>query len=377
MASQVASVRGPVAHHPPFFTDVHSYLQNMMGELSRMRETLDSNEATNQQICDDLQKDINVEVSDTREALNRFRYEFDEVVHKRVESIVDSLEELEQARKFKDRHQQLQINTQETEFQKLIVSLGGCNVTWQSFKKNSSDRANIVAQRESAEQSRAENTQSTHELSVDSIGSGSGPGIRAARRIVLAADAQQLEKSQADFEIYTLAETIRSRMKGSSQFLGGTSWERMFSEHDTDKSGRMNFQEFRVMCRVKLKLLEPDRLLRLVFESLDITGVGEISIEDMILFVADPSERMRRRLNQAVLETGGTLNRLLIESNRDRNSVLNFTDFATMCRDKLKMLDSNIHLRAIFQSIDTDRSGEITARELINWASGSGAAFRD
>jgi len=303
--------------------------------------------------------------------LNRFRYEFDEVVHKRVESIVDSLEELEQARKFKDRHQQLQTNTLDTQFQKLVGSLGGCNATWQNFKRNSTDKANIVAQRHK-ETSSVENTQSTQEQSIDSIGSDSARAPRRARRIVLARESQDLEKSHADYEIYTLAETIRARMKGSSQFLQGTDWERMFSEQDTDKSGRLNFQEFRVMCRVKLKLLEPDRLLRLVFESLDMTGVGEISIEDMIHFVADPSERMRRRLNQAVLETGGTLNRLLIESNRDRNSVLNFTEFATMCRDKLKMLDSNIHLRAIFQSIDTDKSGEITARELVNWASGSG-----
>lgn len=336
-----------------------------------MRETLDSNEATNQLLCDEIQKDINVEVSDTREALNRFRYEFDEVVHKRVESIVDSLEELEQARKFKDRHQQLQINTVDTQFHKLVDSLGGCNSTWQNFKRNSADRENIVAQRHQ-ETSSVENTQSTHEQSIDSIGADSARGPRQARRIVLASESQDLQKTQADYELYTLAETIRARMKGSSQFLGGTDWERLFTEHDTDKSGRIDFQEFRVMCRVKLKLVEPDRLLRLIFESLDVTGVGEISIEDMINFVADPSERMRRRLNQAVLETGGTLNRLLNESGRERNSVLNFTEFAGMCRDKLKMLDSNIHLRAIFQSIDTDKSGEITARELINWASGNG-----
>jgi len=212
-------------------------------------------------------------------------------------------------------------------------------------------------------------SQSKEMLSVDSLASDSVK-TRFNRRIVLAGEAAQLENSRADYEIYQLAETVRTRMKGSSQFLRGTDWERMFSEHDTDKSGRMNFQEFRIMCRAKLKLQEPDRLLRLVFESLDTTGFGEISIEDMVAFVADPAERMRRRVKVALAETGMTLNRILLDADRDKNSVLNFIEFASMARDRLKMSDSDIHLRSIFQSIDTDQSGEITARELINWVSG-------
>jgi len=316
-----------------------------------------------------------MEVNDTREALNRFRYEFDEVVHKRVETIVDSLEELEQNRKFKDRHQQAQIRTMDNQFQTLVGSLGGINVKWHTFKTNSVDRAKLVAERQkdatdpTLSREMPMSSQSKEMLSVDSLASDSVK-TRFNRRIVLAGEAAKLEKAKEGFEVYQLAETVRTRMKGSSQFLRGTDWERMFSEHDTDKSGRMNFQEFRIMCRAKLKLQEPDRLLRLVFESLDTAEVGELAIEDMVSFVADPAERMRTRMKLALHETGVTLNRILLDADRDKNSVLDFGEFSSMCRERLKMPDSDIHLRAVFQSIDTDKSGEITARELINWVSG-------
>jgi len=263
----------------------------------------------------------------------------------------------------------------DNQFQTLISSLGGCNKKWQTFKGNSKERAKLVAERQKEDDPMRSvgmgSSQGKEMMSVDSIGSDTVRGNRAfSRRIVLAGEAAQLENSRADYEIYQLAETVRTRMKGSSQFLRGTDWERMFSEHDTDKSGRMNFQEFRIMCRAKLKLQEPDRLLRLVFESLDTAEVGELAIEDMVSFVADPAERMRTRMKLALHETGVTLNRILLDADRDKNSVLDFGEFSSMCRERLKMPDSDIHLRAVFQSIDTDKSGEITARELINWVSG-------
>merc|ERR1719158_1782003 len=85
------------------FNDVHSFLNNTMVDLSKLRETLEANEDLRQSEIDALRKELEHERFENREQINKFRYEFDELVHRRVEKVIESIEEMQRSQK-KRRH---------------------------------------------------------------------------------------------------------------------------------------------------------------------------------------------------------------------------------------------------------------------------------
>jgi len=340
--SITTSIAGTSKHEPPFFSDVHSVLQNVMGELSRLREGVDTQDALHQQACEMLRKDIEQECHESREGMNKFRYEFDELVHKRVETVVDGLEEMEQTQRLKDRHQQKQINALEEEVRGLRTQLREVTRQWTRFKVHSLDRHRIVNERLLLERE-----------------SNLPPPVR-----------EPITTSKSEQDACALAVGMRARLKGAAQYLRGEDWDRIFREQNSDGTGKISFTEFRAMCRTVLRLQEPDSLLRVVFDSLDMDSSGDISIEELVEFVADPNERMRARLKRAVRETGNDWRKIVKEHDLDNSGQISFSEFRRLCHYRLKMLDRDVHLRQVFKAVDEDQSGEISIRELTAWVEG-------
>lgn len=328
-------------HHAPFFNDVHSHLQNLMAEISRVREGVDKHEVWHKQSCDKLRKELEQERFESRESMNKFRYEFDELVHKRAETVLEGLEEMEQNQKHKDRAQQQQLDTLESEMQNLKVNLGGVNTAWRRYKDNYKKRTKLAQQCESKKSTEQRNT--------------------------LFNKLTTIQMEDEERKKYEVAEVMRVRLKGAAQFMKGADWERVITSVDADGSGQIGFPEFRKLCRGELRMAEPDSYLRVVFESLDEDGSGEVSVEELLQYVADPGQRMRTRLKNAVESMGSDWARLLHEQDKDGSGQISFDEFRDFCRLQLKLLDHNVHLQAVFSSVDDDNSGEVSISELSKW----------
>jgi len=355
-------ISGPCAHHPPFFNDVHSLMQNIMGDLTRMRESVDTADAAHQKECDKLRKDIEQECHEAREYMNKFRYEFDELVHRRVETVVEGLEEMERSQRVKDRHQQRQIDTLEGEVDQLGSSLGGVKRYWQRIKKNSLGRDKIV--RELVEQQHLKKAGGP-ETDAQYLQKS---GERRQSHLQMAIANLQAQKAQADS--YALAEQVRSRLKGAAQYLHQQDWRRFLQSQDADGSGQISYREFRVMCTAELKLQEPDENLKLVFDSLDFDSSGEISIAELIEFVADPAQRMRSRMKAAAAATGNDWQKIIDEIDFDKSGQISMPEFRRLCQTRLKLPETEVHLASVFRAVDTDHSGEVSIRELTAWVEG-------
>mmetsp|Transcript_33656 Transcript_33656/g.104496 ORF Transcript_33656/g.104496 Transcript_33656/m.104496 type:complete len:358 (+) Transcript_33656:79-1152(+) len=349
-------IAGPSAHDPPFFNDVHSLLQNVMGELTRMREAVDSNDAEQQTACDQLRKDIEQECHESRENMNKFRYEFDELVHRRVETVVEGLEEMEQAQRFKDRHQQRQIDTLQSEVDNLVANLGGVSKAWRRIKHNSKESQRIV--KDIAESQQLERfTQRANKANNRR---------RSSLQEVIGDIARRKEES----DTFNLAEQVRARLKGAAQFLHGEDWERALRDQDADGSGQISYEEFKVMCRTELRLQDSDSAFRLIFDCLDADGSGEVSLQEMAEFVDNPANRMRSRLKRAAIETGNDWRKLIEEQDPDNSGQISFAGFRRLCHRRLKLPEKDFNLISVFRAVDADHSGTVSIRELTAWVEG-------
>lgn len=366
-------ISGPCAHNPPFFNDVHSFLQNIMGELTRMRESVDEIEVAHQKEVETLRKDIEQECQEARDTMNKFRYEFDEMVHRRVESLVEGLETMERKQRMKDHHQQRQIDDLESEVNSLCNNLGRVGATWKRVKHNSLNHdamvRSLAAQQHLPKPGTAEKP-STAGTSGTAGSRTTTRGHQARRESALGAAIYDLQRQKAESDSYELAEQVRIRLKGAAQYLPDEDWQKHMREHDTDHSGQMNWPEFRTMCREELKLQEPDASLKLIFDCLDFDSSGEISVEELINFVSDPAERMRARLTRAVARTGNDWQKIIDEHDLDQSGQISLGEFRRLCRNKLKLPEKEIHLASVFKHIDADHSGEVSLRELTAWVQG-------
>jgi len=79
---------------------------------------------------------------------------------------------------------------------------------------------------------------------------------------------------------------VKMRLKHAATIVGGSSWQNFFKDCDPDRSGLLDWDEFVTMCRTKLHLADRDNHLRILFERLDEDASGELSIEELIAFIA-------------------------------------------------------------------------------------------
>jgi len=331
-----------------------------MGELTRMREAVDAHDAEQQKACDQLRKDIEQERHEGRESMNKFRYEFDELVHKRVETVVEGMEQMEQAQRHKDAHQQRQIDTLAAEVDNIYANLGGVTQTWRSLKQHSQESKHVV-QDISASQAVDNFVARDRKISQ-----------RAAqrRRSSLQEAIQDVWQKRDESHGHDLAEQVRSRLKGAAQSVCGQDWQRVLLQQDRDGSGQISLHEFRAMCRTTLRLQEPERNLQVVFGCLDAANSGEISLQELVAFISDPASRMRSRLRRAVQATGASLQKLVEEHGSEHDGQISFSEFRRLCHKKLKLPETDYHLAVVFRHVDAHHSGAVPVRELAAWVEG-------
>jgi len=79
---------------------------------------------------------------------------------------------------------------------------------------------------------------------------------------------------------------VRARLKGAAYALGGKDWQKLFSDQDSDGSGKMDWSHFEAFCRDTLKLADDANNLQEAFDAVDEAGVGTVPIQELVDFVA-------------------------------------------------------------------------------------------
>eukprot|EP00928_Gymnodinium_smaydae_P007047 TRINITY_DN12524_c0_g1_i2.p1 TRINITY_DN12524_c0_g1~~TRINITY_DN12524_c0_g1_i2.p1 ORF type:complete len:197 (-),score=50.42 TRINITY_DN12524_c0_g1_i2:102-692(-) len=187
------------------------------------------------------------------------------------------------------------------------------------------------------------------------------------RRSSLGEKCAMLKSQKEEHDMYEMAERLQKRLKMAAETLAGVEWELLVREMDSDNSGQIGFSEFLHLCQKKLRLHEEEEDLKYVFDSLDQDKSGEMSIDELIDFVADPAERMRSRLLAAEKDSKRDLGAMLLSVDTDGSGQINFAEFREFCHKTLNLLDADYHLKVVFKAVDVDHSGEVSIAELIAW----------
>jgi len=181
-------------------------------------------------------------------------------------------------------------------------------------------------------------------------------------------DAKKLQKTaDGRAQLVGLVSHMRVRLKEAAWCARGVDWVSLFHAEDKDRSGKIDWDEFRRMCRLRLRLNErkaPDHYLRAVFQSLDDDHSGEVELEELLGFVADPVGRMLQRLRRAA-RTMPDWSDFVAKQDRDGSGLLEWAEFVEMCRKSFNSLDDEAQLAMVFHALDTDGSGQISFDELI------------
>merc|ERR1719159_1301011 len=119
-----------VGRHNTLFNDVHSLLHNVSLDLEHFRTVAQQNDEDRQAEIEQLRRKLEHERYEHREQVNRFRYEFDELVHTKVEKIIETIENMHRNEKKDERSQQQQIDMIAHELKKVKKNLRDVAGKW-------------------------------------------------------------------------------------------------------------------------------------------------------------------------------------------------------------------------------------------------------
>mmetsp|Transcript_78062 Transcript_78062/g.207154 ORF Transcript_78062/g.207154 Transcript_78062/m.207154 type:complete len:148 (-) Transcript_78062:105-548(-) len=91
------------------FNEAHSFLQNISGELEVFKqEVVQDHEQRKMEIMEARRK-LEQEKFERREQINKLRYEFEDFVNRKVDKVLEDIEEMKMTEKRDDNSQQQQI----------------------------------------------------------------------------------------------------------------------------------------------------------------------------------------------------------------------------------------------------------------------------
>lgn len=128
------------------FNDVHSFLHNVTADIAHLKKVAEQNDTERQQEVEVIRRKAEAERYESREEINKFRYEYDELVHRKVERVIEAIEDMQRAEKKDDILQQEQIDGVRKDLLKLKVNLSNVNAQWMRFKSAGGPRSSVVRQ---------------------------------------------------------------------------------------------------------------------------------------------------------------------------------------------------------------------------------------
>merc|ERR1719359_1876064 len=99
-----------MASSAKLFNEAHSFLQNVSGELEILKqEIIQDHEQRKMEIAEARRK-LEQEKFERREQINKLRFEFEDFVHRKVDKVIQDIEEVKMSEKRDDSSQQKQID---------------------------------------------------------------------------------------------------------------------------------------------------------------------------------------------------------------------------------------------------------------------------
>ena len=136
---------------------------------------------------------------------------------------------------------------------------------------------------------------STNRTSDDAGGAGVHPVAPPSR------PARRRLQRQVSFVLDpTVERTLRGKFRAAAYTAGGVDWHRMFARRDLDKSGELDFDEFRRASRalgVSSERVADAELLRL-FCAVDGDGSGSVDVTELVSWVMKGSADAERELDR-------------------------------------------------------------------------------
>merc|ERR1719161_1148909 len=143
---QLALKVGPTAEKShlnwSLFTDAHGFLNHLSQEVEFIRKTIQRQDEARRAEIQELDQDIEDECFERRDSFNRLKYEFESFAHRKVEKVLQELEEMECAQQGNDGAQQKQIDKLGQDLNRLKVNLNGIQSSWGRLVTVASDPSN-------------------------------------------------------------------------------------------------------------------------------------------------------------------------------------------------------------------------------------------
>merc|ERR1719428_1235045 len=118
------------SHNLALFSDAHHMLHHLSQECEFIRKTIHRNDEARRQEINELAQDLEDECFERRDSFNRLQYEFESFAHRKVEKVLQELEEMECAQQGNDGAQQQQIDQLGQNLNRLKLNLMGIQGAW-------------------------------------------------------------------------------------------------------------------------------------------------------------------------------------------------------------------------------------------------------
>lgn len=188
------------------------------------------------------------------------------------------------------------------------------------------------------------------------------------------------EWEPASIELLSRLYTHLDKHTRSIPDAAARSWFMMFASYDLDDSGLLDFYEFSQIVRGSLRLKESEvspRELQQLWNEVDTDGAGEISAPEFAAFMrlcertckVHTCGKVVLKIKAAARKAGTTLDWAALFQKHDTRgaSLLERTQFDKMMRESVGIPKDEVNdgeLKALFNGIDADGTGHVSANEL-------------
>eukprot|EP00933_Yihiella_yeosuensis_P049130 TRINITY_DN4574_c0_g1_i1.p1 TRINITY_DN4574_c0_g1~~TRINITY_DN4574_c0_g1_i1.p1 ORF type:complete len:197 (-),score=18.53 TRINITY_DN4574_c0_g1_i1:97-642(-) len=136
----------PTVGPGPLFNDVHSVLQNVTQDISALRRLAQESDEVGKKELEALRQKVLTEKREHREHLNRFRYEYEEFVHVRVQQVIENIESIGKSERKGQGDTLIRLNALQEELAKLKDHTYAVSSKWTRFSQRvKHDRPSAVS----------------------------------------------------------------------------------------------------------------------------------------------------------------------------------------------------------------------------------------
>merc|ERR1719454_2068307 len=133
---QPANIGGGQADDLGLFNDAHGFLQSVSSEVELLKRQISQTDDARRGEIEELRKELEQERFERRDALNKLRYEFEEFVHRKIDKVLEEVEEMKRMEKRDDSSQQQQIDHLVADLDRLKENLFSVQNAWGKLVSN-------------------------------------------------------------------------------------------------------------------------------------------------------------------------------------------------------------------------------------------------